>query len=264
MGMFEEPSVGGSGIAIRHLANKTCVVLCTGYDPNAEYEGESKPCITIDALVLDEGQMPFGGSAKIGQETPDDQTVKTPYYATGIMTSNGNIVRALRDKAGTGRLTIGRFARSLVGRRPWNLERLDAKDPNTASWNSYGEQMWVSLQNGTFTNPVPVEVFAQPSAAPQTFFTQPSAAPAVAQPTGYVPAVAAPAASGPVRPDAVPESLWNAMDGATRLAVVAASASPLTTQPATSPAPPGVDQAKWDGMTPEEQRQLAALLGGTY
>lgn len=257
MGIFEDPSGGGCGIAVRHLQNMVAVVKVTGYDPNATYNGELKPSVTFDALIVTPGNMVFGGNIPEGK--PDDQQVKTPYFASGIIASNVNIVRPLAAKAGTGKLTIGRFCKGqgTKGNPPWNFEALKPTAEDMAL-RSQAEILWTQLMSGSFVNPIPTP-FGTPSFAESDPWASP---PGIPEKTLDDQWPDAPVDSGPECPATVNPTVWANMDAGTRATVLAAI--PAQAAAVVKPAPPGVDPAKWAAMNENERRAVAAALGGSY
>lgn len=212
---FADPTMGaGSALKIRNLEGRTVVFVPTSYNPTAKGMNPTdppRPTVSADCLVLDGGTLNFGDNATTGQSFT--QRVAVPYYATGLLIGNSEIVRALVDHVGKG-IVLGRVVRGTQGNRPWLLEKLAADDPA----RELAAQVWSARTLGTFINPTPTPLmpqsapvgqhapaaaqsYAYPQASPPTTYGQPSAAP-----NAYVPSQ--PAGAGNACPPGWQPAVW--------------------------------------------------------
>jgi hypothetical protein len=290
-GLLEDPDIAGGddfGLRIRHLNGRTVCVIVESFDPNAVYREEVKPQVRLNVLVIDGPPIVFGGDITKGIQ--DSKRIDAPCYAEGVLSSHNNIVRVLKGKAATGRWTVGRISRGVSNnpknQAPWNFVMLDPKNAGDVALRQRGEQMLAALLGGSFQNPVAVDLLTgRPLTA--EFKEQENADPAWA---GAAPAqdpwqqaapvqtqwpatadAAPPTAPTPTQADEMPPgmipALWGLLDDATKQAkwsehmATVAQRAPADQGP---PVPNGVDPARWNAMSLDERRSIAAQLGGTY
>lgn len=229
MASFADPAaVGGTRPAIRDLVGRTVVIRPTRYEPNAPAikAGETQQRITADILIVDGGPLEFGGNM-VTKKVPNTLRVAAPYWATGVLISNKNVVDAVKDQVGIapvlGRIEEGK-ASDPTFNNPYNLIPIASTEPQY----SMAAQLYTQVLNNTFVNPTPASIGAAPA---QTFATQAT----------YVPP-----APTPVVDPQVAFLAWQA-----------ANAAPATPAQSEIPAAPaGWDDDVWRGLAPEQRNEV--------
>lgn len=231
MASFADPAaVGGTRPAIRDLVGRTVVIRPTRYEPNAPAikPGETQERITADILIVDGGNLEFGGNL-VTANKPHTYRVPTPYLAKGVYISNTNIVASVKDSTGRapvlGTIAVG-TSNTPGNNAPYNLLRVE---PGTPQYNMAGA-LYTQVLNDTFPNPTPVNIGATPAPQPAAVVTP---APAPAAPT--------------VDPNAAFQA-W--------LASQQPAAAPAV--PSLPPAPAGWNEDVWRGLTDEQRNQVLA------
>lgn len=245
---FANPVMGGNGLKIRDLANRYVILVPRYYDANAKSKdgNTTRPSVTMDVIVLDGGPLIYGDTQDNAGRVLSPPTMRAdvmPMEFLGVIASNDNIVRAVRDQLATQSPVIGRIVRSDVGNRPWNLAKLDPFSPADSDIRTRAGQLWSAKLAGQWVSPKPVPIGGAPAPAQQPY-AQPNAAygaPAPAQ--GYAGGHAAPALYAPQQP--------------VQPAYAAAAqpyGQPQPAQPQPAPfVPAGWDPAVWATLTPEQQ-----------
>ena len=222
---FADPTAAfGSPVKVRHLEGRHCVFVPVGYNPAAKGMNPTdppRPTVTADVLVLDGGPMEFGDDLQ--KNLPNTQKVTVPYFASGLLIGNQEIVKALVESVGKA-IVLGRVVRGTQGNRPYLLERVDPTSPV----RELAAQVWSARTMGTFVNPEPVALATTPPFA-QTV-------------------TPASVAAGYAYPQASPPQSY----GQPSAAPSAYAAQP---QPA-SDCPPGWDPAVWATLSPQQREQI--------
>ncbi len=257
---FVDPSVGGGlGLKVRDLENRVVIMIPTSYNPSAPAleQGKTQEQIIADVFVIS-GPSPLRFGSNITTGSPDTHSVAVPYYATGVMLSHVNIVRALKPHVGTG-IVLGRIERGTTqtrgNSRPWNLQPLaDSLSPAQAQGMGIPQAqidsdrmereragaLWADRTVGTFVNPTPVSLTApqaqqqyQPTQYPQVQ-QQPAQAQYQQQPTQY------------------PQAQQQPAQAQYQLQPAPAAAD--------IPCPAGWNSTVWAGLSPQNKAQIAASM----
>lgn len=245
---FVDPSVGGGlGLKVRDLENRIVIMIPTAYNPSAPAleQGKTQEQIIADVFVIS-GPSPLRFGSNITTGMPDTHSVAVPYYATGVMLSHVNIVRALKPHVGTG-IVLGRVERGTTqtrgNSRPWNLQPLaDSLSPAQAQGmgipaeriesdrmeRAHAGALWAERTVGTFVNPTPISLLAQQPAQ----YQQPAQAQQWAQQQYH--AAQQPTQYQQPAPVAVPDAA------------------------ADIPCPTGWNSTVWAGLSPQNKAQIAA------
>lgn len=245
---FADPSLGGAGggLKIRDLEGRTVVMIPTAYDPTAkgiptrDNPNPTQEQITADVFVLDGGPVRYGSNLQQG--TPDLYEVATPYYATGVLVSNVNIVRALKPHVGGG-IVLGRIERGITKQqgnsRPWNLspltdtmpehvQRQQGVTPDQVARDRQARQaaadLWSARTMGSFVNPQPTELRPVPTPAiPQSWTPAPQ----------YQ--MSAPAPAGPAMPANWNPTVWAQLSPEQQAQIAASQPGAATVNPMNQP-----------------------------
>lgn len=234
---FSDPrNTGGLAPKIRDLQGRTVIMVPTRIDENAKgLKDEVRPTAYFDLVVVDGGPLEFGSN--MDENTPNTHRVDTPAYFRGTMAGNSNIVNALREQVGRG-IVLGTIVRSDVGRRPYNLVRIDGSTPDGAAKRQAAQNLWFAIQSNTFVSPTPVPLF--PGAAQQ--YAPPIQPPGYQWPVGYTVQPAQPRYAPP--PPQPPASVIP---------------GPIVTG---APAPVGWPPEVWTGLSDEQRAQVLASQQG--
>jgi hypothetical protein len=231
---FNDPGrAGGLAPAIRNMEGRVVIFRPHRVDESSkDPSGNVRPTAYTDVVVVDGGPMRIGDKQLNSGEpmTPHTHVVQTPCRFENIMVSNSNVVDALRGFAGRG-LVVGLIERSTVGRKPWNLVKLDPNDPR----RSAAESAWFAAESGQLATNVP-----QPLAPP------------VQQ--GQVPYAASfPQQQAPMQYQYPPQQPMQQQAMAQQYAPQSAPPAP-----ATGGAPAGWDPSVWSKFTGEQQAAILA------
>jgi hypothetical protein len=252
-GFADPQAMGGSPVKVRHLEGRHVVIVPVGYNPTAKGMNPTdppRPTITADVLVLDGGEMQFGDN--LSNRTPCTLKVQTPYYATGLLIGNSEIVRALVGSVGK-EIVLGRVVKGTQGNCPFLIERLDPSDPI----RELAARVWTSRVQGQFVNPSPEPIMPQQQYGPPPQAQYP---PQVPQGYGYPPGT-------PQMPYGQPSQAPSAYvpQAAPPLQQVYAQAQ---SQPAPAaagiPCPPGWNPETWAGLPEAQRQQIAAAQAQQY
>lgn len=287
---FSDGGVYGSGSgqaqpAVRHLVGRTIALVPISYDPNAQFEGASRPSARADLYVIDGGPLVYGDNMRDG--TPATHRIDTPCVFKGWTVSNINVVNEIRAGLDRRSMPVGVIYRSSFGQKPYNLGKIKEL-PDGGGPRPDGEQRWQNLQtvfdglsSGQIPNPTPIELNPQQpgqngAGAMQAYASQqqyqpqtvPGYEPTYAPPRGYVapqqPVQAygyAPAPAGPTLaggPNPIPQPAMHPQYVAAQqqaAAPVSAPAAPAQQSAPLPPAPPGFE-AIWHTMTDEQRGTL--------
>jgi hypothetical protein len=140
-----EPGMGGNGGELaplpRHLTGYAAVVLPTAHDPNNRNNGQLRPKVTVDFVVVniapDGSLLP---AIQYGDSQARDNTARPnclqldvfPAEFRGVWWNNSEIVKHLAPLIESRSITMGRFRLGDSANRPPLFERMDDNDPARA------------------------------------------------------------------------------------------------------------------------------------
>lgn len=253
---FLTPTAGGNaGPLPRHLIGRTVICLPRSYDPNAQFQGQSRPSMTLDVIVLDGGPIEYGDNRDrdASKQTPNTHRCATPARFNGVMWNSGIILDKVRiglsQFAGQpSQPTVGVIEQGTQGNRPYMIvdpaKHLDGSDrPDGAQRMALAQHVYTMIEQGQFVNPVPEVIWTAPNqAAPAAPQFQPPQYPNMAQ-AGYGapwPQSAPPQSAPPAQYQPQYPSVQPGPQGA----------------PAGAPVPANWDPRVWATLTPEQQAQV--------
>ena len=241
---FVDPTAGGgSALKVRNLEGRTVVFVPKSYNPSAtDPSGKPRPSILTDVLVVDGPELLFGDNAE--QHTPPTHRVSVPYFATGVILGNSEIVKALAPNINA--VVLGVVVRGTQGNRPFLLNRIEPDSPARQT----AANVWSARTLGTFANPEPIPLAPTPAPMPQQptpamgGYGAPNAVPAVQQ-QGYAYGQAA---------------TTGGVGGVGQLPATYGQPAFQQPQAAAYAAPPNWDPAVWQTLAPAAQQQILATL----
>lgn len=262
---FLTPSAGGNaGPLPRHLVGRTVICIPRSYDPNAQFQGQSRPSMTLDVIVLDGGPVEYGDNRDrdVSKQTPNTHRSAVPARFNGVMWNSGVIIDKVR--LGLSQLgqppqpTLGVIEQGTQGNRPYFIvdpnKHVDGSArPDGAQRVALAEQVYTAIEQGQFVNPTPEVIWTAPNQAPPAApqFTAPQY-PNMAQ-AGY----GAPwPQSAP--PQSAPPAQYQPQYPSVQPGPQGAPAGPPAG--AALPAPPNWDPNAWATLAPGQQQAVYASM----
>jgi hypothetical protein len=170
---FQDPSrgVGGSSPAVRHLLNRTVVMVPKRVDQSSKYDGQVRPTAYVDLYVIDGGPLTFGDSEDRVNPRPPTHTVETPAFFPNAMIGNQAIVSEIESKIDPSGRPTGISVGVVVkpeGKRYYALTPCATDEkrndrPDGAQRRAAAESVYMRHQSGDWTPPVPVPLGQAPT-----------------------------------------------------------------------------------------------------
>jgi hypothetical protein len=170
---FQDPSrgVGGSSPAVRHLINRTVVMVPKRVDQSSKYDGQVRPTAYVDLYVIDGGPLTFGDSEDRVNPRPPTHTVETPAFFPNAMIGNQAIVSEIESKIDPSGRPTGISVGVVVkpeGKRYYALTPCATDEkrndrPDGAQRRAAAESVYMRHQSGDWTPPVPVPLGQAPT-----------------------------------------------------------------------------------------------------
>lgn len=252
-----EPGMGGNGGELaplpRHLIGYAAIILPTAHDPNNLNNGQLRPKVTVDFVVVNIG--PDGSllpPIQYGDSQARDSTARPnclqldafPAEFRGVWWNNAEIVKHLAPLIESRSITLGRFRLGDSANRPPLFDRMSDNDPARAVLLEAWQQR--SMNPGSLKRAVGLGIVEINGGPPQKAPAQQQGMPpqpgAAYQNQAYAPMQPNPTPQwgGPVAPPMPPQPGYPQGQPGAQVAY-----GPPPAQPGPAPMPPQAAAAGW-------------------